>query len=258
MASQAINEFDTRSPVDWFTRMEASHALLEASTGKTISKKVYLLATMGSQGSTLLSDLLSPVSLDDPSVEYEAMKDTLVNHLRSQRLEIAERAVFYSASQNNGETSAQFFSRLKKLTEHCNFGSNLESMLRDRMVLGCNSIEARRKLLQMEPLTLKTVQDTLSIFEAVESARDDFQLKRPGDINQHSKERHRPNVWKCGRCGRTGCKGKDKCPAHGKICDQCGKKNHFKSVCRSKQVNLVQASDTLRSNYMLMPMLLHC
>ena len=250
MASQqtVINEFDTRSPVDWFTRMEASHALLEASTGKTISQKVFLLATMGSQGSTLLSDLLSPVSLDDSSVTYQIMRDTLVNHLRSQRLEMAERAVFYSASQNNGETAAQFFSRLKKLTEHCNFGSNLESMLRDRMVLGCISMEARRKLLQMEPLTLKAVQETLSIFEAVESARDDVLQKRSGDINQHSNEHRRLDAKKCGRCGRKACKGKDQCPAQGKICDQCGKKNHFKSVCRSKQVNLIQAQTCHRSN----------
>ena len=43
-------------------------------------------------------------------------------------------------------------------------------MLRDRLVLVC-SMETRKRLLQIDPLTLKTVQDTLAVFEAIEVAK---------------------------------------------------------------------------------------
>ena len=75
MASQPMFEplaFD--NPSDWFTRLEAAHAVLEASTDKTISQKTYLLASIGSKGSTLLADLLAPVTVDDAAVTYSSIK----------------------------------------------------------------------------------------------------------------------------------------------------------------------------------------
>ena len=37
---------------------------------------------------------------------------------------------------------------------------------------------------------------------------------------------------KCGRCGFVRRQGR--CPAFGKNCNKCGKKNHFAAVCRSE------------------------
>ena len=152
--------------------MAASHEVLQAATGNSIDKKTFLIASMRAKASTLRSDLLAPDKVSDAKVSYETMKKTLQDHLVSQRLEMAERYTFYTASQQPNENASEFFSRLKKLSEHCNFGGNLDSMLRDRLVLGCRSPEARKRLLQFDPLTLKTVQDTLSVFEAVEDARN--------------------------------------------------------------------------------------
>lgn len=168
MASQLFEPLQFDNPRDWFTRMEAAHKLVEASSGNAIDKKTYLLATIGSKGSSLLGDLLAPSCLDDPKNDYVTLKETLLVHLKSQRLEIAERAYFYSAVQGAQESSSDFYTRLKKLSEHCNFGPSLNSMLRDRMVLGCKSLEARKRLLQQDPLTLEIVKNTLSMFEAIE------------------------------------------------------------------------------------------
>ena len=74
------------------------------------------------------------------------LKTTLQSHLQSQHLEIAERSNFYAAHQGSNENAADFFSHLKRLAQFCKFGASLESMLRDRMLLGCRSIEARKKL----------------------------------------------------------------------------------------------------------------
>jgi len=157
MASQPFEPFCVENPTDWFLRMESAHSLLQASSGNTIDKKTYLLATMGSKASVLLTDLLAPTGVSDTKVTYDLMKTTLLSHLKSQHLEIAERCHFYSATQGPNETSSEFFGRLKKMAQYCNFGLALESMIRDRLVLGCRSIQARTKLLQIDPLTLKTV-----------------------------------------------------------------------------------------------------
>ena len=71
--------------------MEAAHNLAEASSGKTIEKKTFLLATIGSKGSTLLTDLLAPTNVGDVAVTYERIKTTLQDHLKSKHLEIVER-----------------------------------------------------------------------------------------------------------------------------------------------------------------------
>jgi transposase InsO family protein len=246
MASRSVEEFNDNNPSDWFLRLEASHAVLQASSGQGIDEKVFLLASMGSKASTLLADLLAPTSISDRTVTYALMKATLLAHFKSQRLEMAERARFYEACQENGETSAQFFSRLKHLSEHCNFGVMLDSMLRDRLVLGCRSSDARRKLLQLDPLTLQTVRDTLAISEAMSASIS--LLHQHSDVNKVSPKplRKTPNFVaskrKCPNCGRPNCPGKSQCAAKGKTCDGCGKMNHFRSVCRSsKGVNAVHA-----------------
>lgn len=70
--------------------MEASLKLLETTSDKTIDKKIYILATVGSRASILLADLLSPLCVGDVWVTYDAMKIALMNHFKSQRVKIAE------------------------------------------------------------------------------------------------------------------------------------------------------------------------
>jgi len=131
MASQLFEPFTFDDPADWFIRMEAAHSLLETSSGKTISQKTYLLASIGSKASSLLAHLLSPLTIQDATITYATIKTTLTTHLASQHLEIAERSNFYAATQGPNETSSQFYSRLKRLAQYCNFGTSLDSMLRD-------------------------------------------------------------------------------------------------------------------------------
>jgi hypothetical protein len=243
-------------------RMEAAHTLLEASTGRTVEQKIFAIATLGSAATTLLTDLLAPVSLSDGSVTYVIIKSTLSTHLQGQKLEMAERAVFYTTQQRPGETVASFFSRLKKASEHCNFCASLETMLRDRLVLGCTSCEAKKKLLAIHPLSLKTVQDTLTIFEAVESAKGNMGMAETTDTHfldkgkkfQKSGEHSMKQQTKysadsnrqCDRCGNSKCSGKkDECPAYGRRCTGCGKTNHFKKVCRQPTINAVHEEQVM-------------
>ena len=113
------------------------------------------------------------------------------------------------------------------------------------MVLGCRSLEARKRVLQEEPLTLKKVKDTLAIVEAIESAKTGAlaDSTHNADINFSKRPKAKPTCTTgtsrnktrtCTRCGRQTCQSPTTCPARGKTCNACGKQNHFSSVCRSK------------------------
>lgn len=89
--------------------MEATCDVLELSSGNTVSKKTFAIATLGAAAIALLTDILAPTSLGDSTVTFDVMKSTLQKHMKAQRLEMAERAVFYNTSQRHGEPIASFF-----------------------------------------------------------------------------------------------------------------------------------------------------
>ena len=60
-------------------------------------------------------------------------------------------------------------------------------------------------------------------------------------------QRRRDNQRKiCRYCGSQYDIGR--CPAYGKLCKKCGKRNHFAKVCLSSQVNEMNARDSSQSN----------
>lgn len=260
MASRAMEELSMTNPSDWFMRMEAAHLLLEASSGHQIPRKTFAIATIGQAASTLLKDLLSPQVISADEVTYEVLKDTLINHLQTQHLEMAERASFYATVQRDGEPASTFFSRLKKASEFCNFGVGLDSMLRDRLVLGCRSLAAKKKLLTRDQLTLKDALDIINVFEAVETAHGSVLFEHPrqfGDVDSVAQAKKPAkssrDSCKCTRsrqrCGYRSCKQGTQCLAFGKKCSNCGKANHFWKVCRSAKSKPVDAVvDTMHVN----------
>lgn len=236
---------------DWFSRMEASRTILEASSGNSIDPKVYLIAVIGKEAIAVLKDLLSPRTIDSES--YSDIKSVLLRHLIRQRLEIAERYSFYSVSQEEGENISVFYCRLKKAAEHCNFGSYLDDMLRDRLVLGCDSAEARRKLLQTDKLTLSKTLEVLRSFEAVGLARGEIrapvhtvqsvpELRDIDHLSASSKRNSKVSSntsRSCYRCGSKDYSSAHVCPALNQTCKNCGKRNHFARVCRSRAQHFV-------------------
>lgn len=59
--------------------------------------------------------------------------------------------------------------------------------------------------------------------------------------NNSNNQNNRGNSNACRRCNRT--HERRNCPAYGKICKVCSKKNHFGVVCRQKRVDTLNASD---------------
>ena len=67
-----------------------------------------------------------------------------------------ERYKFFSRAQESGETIDQYVTVLKNVSETCEFGTQKNSLIKDRIVLGVNNCKSRERLLRVQELTLDT------------------------------------------------------------------------------------------------------
>ena len=60
-----------------------------------------------------------------------------------------------------------------------------------------------------------------------------FEAKRTGQQHENQNKKGKSTV-NCKYCGLSHERVKEKCPAWGKTCRSCGKKNHYAKVCTSR------------------------
>lgn len=206
-------------------------------------------------------------------------------HVQPKSNPVFARYKFNNEVQGDSSVE-QFVTRLKVLSKDCSFDDTYtDDMIRDRLVFGIRSQDIRKKLLTVgADLTLakaiqicqtyeyaqeqlKTMTSTAGASMGAATAAVSYVDKRPvsnqsqGTKPKATKPRgpakgthsnpgkHKPgdsDHKPCGNCGRK--HGKGTCPAKGQQCHSCKKWNHFKTVCRSKNVNNVDISEDVSDN----------
>ncbi|XP_077863977.1 uncharacterized protein LOC144349037, partial [Saccoglossus kowalevskii] len=116
-------------------------------------KRAVLLSSVGPKTYALIKNLCQP---DGPTKSSYADLVKLVKaHYTPKPSEIVERYKFNSRVRKPGESVQSYMAELRRLSEHCNFGTTLETMLRDRLVCGINDQTTQRKLLMETTLSLE-------------------------------------------------------------------------------------------------------
>ena len=178
--------------------------------------------------------------------------------------ETYERFMYYKRDQKESESFESFFACVRILIKSCNFCENcINSILRDRIILGIRNPETQSELLKEPKLTL---DGAIRICKAAESATDQSQAIRPAGIvpnkvNAVSKSKKKVfskpyksvqnNDKECHFCGRCHSMTKELFITWGKTCAICKKKNHFALKCptknerKPKSVNLVTEGDDI-------------
>jgi hypothetical protein len=182
-----------------------------------------------------------------------------------------ERYMFNRRDQDTAESLDTFLNDIRRLIRTCEYGELGNSILRDRIVMGIRDDATRRKLLQTRKLDLKQAIDickaneaathqlkTISQPEDVHAANSyrlkDQQRRRksspssrdPRNVSSSPQwDRHREVTpeHSCNHCGRRHGNGKTTCPAYGKYCKSCNKRNHFASVCRAATKSVDELED---------------
>ncbi len=141
------------------------------------------------------------------------------------------------------------------MLKYCEFCKCLsDRLLKDRIVLGITDAKTREKLLNERPLTLNKCLD---ICRSVESASEQMKTYE-ATVHKVSTEKTKSfsssktkakssygdpkTIEKCKFCSGKHAWKKDACPAWGKSCSQCRKKNHLSKCCRNAKVHGVEAN----------------
>ena len=173
-----------------------------------------------------------------------------------------ERYRFNRRTQEAGESYDQYKTALRKLAEGCDFDTiTPDEMLRDRLIFGIRDSKVRERLLRESKLTLGKTDE---ICRAAESMHT--QMKIVGDLTEpeaNKVDQERMPNWRkskkatrkrqqqgpgrrgkeCEKCGYQPQENSESCPAIGQECLKCGKRNHFASRCKSKEVKATDLED---------------
>ena len=161
-------------------KLSASASLREFEIWKSKFEGYSLLVglpdlTMAEQRAALLAllddDWSRTVKFGIPGSESASVEEIVAamqQHLRRQRNVLLDRRDFDSRVQQEGESFDEYLCTLKEIAAFCDFCSACaDERLRDRIVVGVRSDEARRRMLEQNDLTLMTAAD---ICRAAENA----------------------------------------------------------------------------------------
>jgi transposase InsO family protein len=190
--------------------------------------------------------------------------------------EMFETYRFGCRKQEEGESIDAYVTSLRRLADNCNF-TDKDRRLRDQVVLGLREDSIRERILREKDPDIKKVLELVRAFEiAVQQSQVISEAKGSSEANyvqrgnrakrsgveiekmqrpEHksaspaSQNRGNSEQKQCRFCGQNHHFGKkEECPAWGKTCNICRKKNHFSKCCRDKskdQSNLVEQVESL-------------
>ena len=170
-----------------------------------------------------------------------------------------ERHQFNTRNQNEGESIDSYVTELRILSKSCEFGDFTDSLIKDRLIYGVIKDSVRSRLLRETELTLQkaidvchaaeTSSQSMKVIQSTSSGATGYNvdivkkkiLKSKSLKYTDNKPTGSPMKQKCGKCGYK--HEPRKCPAFGKLCHNCKKKNHFATVCKNKKMHELQEND---------------
>ena len=181
---------------------------------------------------------------EDEHKDIDIVIERLEAFCLGETKEIYERYQFNKRDQESGESVDSFVAALHTLAKTCNYGSLLDSLIRDRIVVGIRDNGTRKRLLQESKLTLTRCID---ICRSSEATALRLQAMGQEDLKFVSESKFRASegakltekdggpVIVCKFCGKRHARRRKECPAWGKVCNKRGEKNHFQVQSSWKQ-----------------------
>ena len=131
-----------------------------------------------------------------------------------------KRFNFNTFDQQSYETIDEYISKLRGLSETCEFGTLRDSLIKDCIVLGTKSKQVRVTLLDQKKLTLDKALSVCHSSELTEQHLLKMNNNSTSNVNSLQNVLQKEREWKCEQrnCEYCGFKhAKRKCPAYGKV-----------------------------------------
>ena len=136
-------------------------------------KRAVLLSVCGAKTHKLIRNLVNPRKPTNKS--FAELVNLVKNHLNPRPSSIVYRCKFNSRFRQQGETVQQYVAELRNLSEHCEFGDQLEKMLCDQLVCGVNNEHIQQRLLAESQLEFKKAMELATAMETADKNTRDLQ-----------------------------------------------------------------------------------
>ena len=229
--------FDVSNPTKW-KRYLQSMKIYFSSNGVNLlppdRQRDIFIGVAGEDVIDRINGLLHPKTFED--VSLKEIEDALSKSFMPKESVIINRFNFLNRGQNEDESITDFAAALRKLSNCCKFDTMLDSLLRDKFVVGLNDSSIRERLFQQ--------RDNLPFDEAIEIATSyELAVKRSRHVtfSASNKEVHKvsnaklSSAYKCFSCGANHLRSS--CPHLKSKCHSCGLEGHIAKVCKKKPSN---------------------
>ena len=252
----------------WKEKVELifSSALEESSSKQKVS---YLRYWMGEQGIPLVKKWTALGKLDFSSSEEDALSSgyILQNYwnlfdaeFRPKGNKLLSVIELWTRSKQGSKTLNEWLTYVYNLVESCDYGDSSERIIRDVLIIGCNSDKAKDKIvrqgekiklqdvieiLQLEDSTRQTLTEMTSTTQKIHYAsyekkkgtgkKQKFQSNsNPSSSSSSGQKQDSTSSQKlCYRCKKNYTKGHEKvCKALNAKCNACGIEGHFEIACK--------------------------
>ena len=281
-----------RSKVELIFRSALSKATPEEKTA-------YLKYWMGDEGLPLIEKWESTGKLDYSNAEetpateggrrrilssgfkVQTYWDLLEEEFKPKGNKLISIIELWTRSKQGNKTLNEWLTYVYNLVEACNYGDSTDRIIRDVLIIGCESDRAKDRIIRRgETITLNETIEILQTEASTNSTLRQFQeiqKKPPASIyyqsyDSRSKKSKTPSneqnsssssptgsKKKCFRCGEPFSRQHMKeCRAQDVICNGCGIKGHLKKYCKksgnfpkdnSNQQNQSPSTGSSRMNF---------
>ena len=202
-----------------------------------------LINWLGRQATQIIASS-SDIRTDSPEEVFEALERVF----RPESNQTLSRFKFRNMKQTSAQSCDSYMSQLRLSLPECKYRNDSDELLKDQFIFGLYNKEIQDHLLGEISETDNSVK---ALYEArkIESKRAQRKMLgivTPAALSVEAIHRGFRNKSKsklkgfksetdytdCKFCGKSHDKGH--CPAYGKVCNNCGRKNHFETKCQSK------------------------
>ena len=252
----------------WKEKVELifSSALEESSSKQKVS---YLRYWMGEQGIPLVKKWTALGKLDFSSSEEDDLSsgyivqnywNLLEAKFKPKGNKLLSVIELWTRSKQGSKTLNEWLTYVYNLVESCDYGDSSERIIRDVLIIGCNSDKAKDKIvrqgekiklqdvieiLQLEDSTRQTLTEMTSTTQKIHYAsyekkkgtgkKQKFQSNSNSSSSSSSgqKQDSTGSQKLCYQCSKNYTKGHEKvCKALNAKCNACGVEGHFEIACK--------------------------